>query len=730
FSHTYIICAYCPLRVIRSSSAISFSVTKMQGGRSILDSLTETIDLNQGLVPSSSSMDRSSPWDNILDPAGSRFSNSVPAASEGYAGSPSAPSFSGWDQGESSSAADLNGRVYCSDLKAGHMWPSSSSNYAVADQGSEERGFESSNVFANKSFSSSYGGNHPISRPSTHHFNSNHSPGNDGHLVTRTGAPSNVYKFGGSEAEHIPALAASSDNTGTSYNSGYMVGNQDVSGSSWGTWGLSGKRKTLEGSSRQLSVGGSSSSNPRAEDIVLHNVPACYNSSGSLGISSPSNPVDFTEQRNSRNGHGSRFGVADGFPPLSVNSVVESSRAIGSWANIRNQESVSFGLPPIGAAMGHSTVSSIDMPPRPISINDSSEMRQPLSAPLNPSHTASQSQSMQGPSFPRGRHSFPWNGSHDSQGGGSSGSNMVSGGRGGRSGIFRGETRFRSSLRNNAENRRLNSATEARNFVQNTTNWNADIPSGSGIGSGSLMQASHTPWVPNQNLTSSSHQRLSEFSPWTLFPPAELESASRRGHISSLHSATTSEGPSRRANRHSRPYNRSSMMVDVPGDDHSGWRALAGDIDGRHRMATEQQIRQVLNAMRRVENLHAEDYMMYEPFINGVGEFHDRHRDMRLDVDNMSYEELLALEERIGNVNTGLSEESILKVLKQRKYESKRCGGLSSDLEPCCICQEEYVSEDEIGIMECGHEFHMNCVKQWLMEKNLCPICKVTALNS
>nr|GME04874.1 E3 ubiquitin-protein ligase MBR2-like [Ipomoea batatas] len=150
----------------------------MQGGRSIMDSLTETIDLNQGLVPSSNSMDRSSPWDNIIDPVGSRFSNSVLAASAGNAGCTSPPSFSGWDQGESSSAADVNGRIYCSNLKAGHMWPSSSSNYVVADQGSKERGFESSNVFANKSFSSSYGGNHPISRPSTHHFNSNHSPGN------------------------------------------------------------------------------------------------------------------------------------------------------------------------------------------------------------------------------------------------------------------------------------------------------------------------------------------------------------------------------------------------------------------------------------------------------------------------------------------------------------------------------------------------------------------------
>lgn len=32
--------------------------------------------------------------------------------------------------------------------------------------------------------------------------------------------------------------------------------------------------------------------------------------------------------------------------------------------------------------------------------------------------------------------------------------------------------------------------------------------------------------------------------------------------------------------------------------------------------------------------------MLIDPFINGYAELHDRHRDMRLDVDNMSYEVL------------------------------------------------------------------------------------------
>ena len=113
----------------------------------------------------------------------------------------------------------------------------------------------------------------------------------------------------------------------------------------------------------------------------------------------------------------------------------------------------------------------------------------------------------------------------------------------------------------------------------------------------------------------------------------------------------------------------------------------------------------------------------------GMVDIQDRHRDMRLDVDNMSYEELLALEERIGNVCTGLTEETILNRLKQRKHVSIRTEE-TNDAEPCCICQEEYKDGEDLGKLDCGHDFHADCVKQWLMQKNLCPICKTTGLNT
>ncbi|KAL0283371.1 UNVERIFIED_CONTAM: putative E3 ubiquitin-protein ligase HIP1 [Sesamum angustifolium] len=45
----------------------------------------------------------------------------------------------------------------------------------------------------------------------------------------------------------------------------------------------------------------------------------------------------------------------------------------------------------------------------------------------------------------------------------------------------------------------------------------------------------------------------------------------------------------------------------------------------------------------------------------------DRYRDLRLDVDNMSYEELLELGDRIGYVSTGLREDEIACCLRRTK---------------------------------------------------------------
>ncbi|XP_051139097.1 probable E3 ubiquitin-protein ligase RHG1A isoform X2 [Andrographis paniculata] len=156
-------------------------------------------------------------------------------------------------------------------------------------------------------------------------------------------------------------------------------------------------------------------------------------------------------------------------------------------------------------------------------------------------------------------------------------------------------------------------------------------------------------------------------------------------------------------------------------------RSLAAASEGRGGVMSE--MRHVLDIMRRGEGLRVGDVMLLDhSVLAGMADIHDRHRDMRLDVDNMSYEELLALEERIGNVCTGLSEETIMARMKHHKHVVGKTA--QSEQEPCTICREDYKAEEDVGTLECGHQFHRDCIKEWLLLKNLCPICKTTGLST
>lgn len=448
--------------------------------------------------------------------------------------------------------------------------------------------------------------------------------------------------------------------------------------------GSSCKRKTLEGTSTQPFTGGGSSFFPEA--------------SRSLNISSPpvnNVPVNHHEPPNTRIGvqenSQTHFGMRGPVPFNNNNNIT----SIGNPTRHPNNRQILLN-------------EFLDQTSRANNLN--------LNSNLNSNNIPNQQPPLiHAPIMPRNAPHFPWGSNNGSRNGGSSSSARIP--------LERG-------IRNNVPYHNFVQSSE-RNLVQDPTNWSLATGSGSTSGGGVGVGGSrpfNALWTPQQNTTTPSQQRSSELPPWTLFPSAEVESGEQRGHFapSPAGSSSTSEGQSRVSSGgqrgHYQPFSRSGLLMDVPGDD---WRALAADIEGRQRLVSE--IRQVLNAMRRGENLRAEDYMLFDPFINGVAELHDRHRDMRLDVDNMSYEELLALEERIGDVNTGLSEEVIIKSMKQRKHISFMAIS-TQNVEPCCICQEEYDTGDNIGSLDCGHDFHTDCIKQWLAQKNICPICKMTGL--
>lgn len=105
----------------------------------------------------------------------------------------------------------------------------------------------------------------------------------------------------------------------------------------------------------------------------------------------------------------------------------------------------------------------------------------------------------------------------------------------------------------------------------------------------------------------------------------------------------------------------------------------------------------------------------------------DQHRNMRMDVDNMSYEELIALGERIGTVSTGLTDDDISRCLITIIYASD-CNQ-DSEEGSCVICLDEYKNGQSIGRLNCRHEFHVSCIKKWLLIKNACPVCKSAAMG-
>ncbi|XP_075661570.1 uncharacterized protein LOC142631311 isoform X2 [Castanea sativa] len=119
------------------------------------------------------------------------------------------------------------------------------------------------------------------------------------------------------------------------------------------------------------------------------------------------------------------------------------------------------------------------------------------------------------------------------------------------------------------------------------------------------------------------------------------------------------------------------------------------------------------------------DYVSSRPGLEVFGTRYYRHA--RHPSPEGFAEELLELGDRIGYVSTGLKEEEIGRCLRNIKHS------LVNDLSPhftkqvdrkCSICQEEYEGDDEMGKLDCGHSYHLQCIKQWLAQKNCCPVCK------
>ena len=87
--------------------------------------------------------------------------------------------------------------------------------------------------------------------------------------------------------------------------------------------------------------------------------------------------------------------------------------------------------------------------------------------------------------------------------------------------------------------------------------------------------------------------------------------------------------------------------------------------------------------------------------------------------DAMTYEQLLQLEDNVGNVSKGLNAQQF-ESLPITKYNKEKY----SENFQCIICMEEFNEREKVKLLPCGHIFHPNCIKEWLMKQKSCPFCK------
>ena len=135
----------------------------------------------------------------------------------------------------------------------------------------------------------------------------------------------------------------------------------------------------------------------------------------------------------------------------------------------------------------------------------------------------------------------------------------------------------------------------------------------------------------------------------------------------------------------------------------------------QNKQQSYESIKLQMNKLKNQLNKQNKENLLYNYFVEMNEQImHSLNEDMP-NIDNMTYEELLALEDKIGYVNKGFSKNQIDKI-KSYKYDGENIS--------CVICQENIEKNNDVKKLSCLHIFHSKCIDPWLTKEKNCPFCK------
>ncbi len=126
-------------------------------------------------------------------------------------------------------------------------------------------------------------------------------------------------------------------------------------------------------------------------------------------------------------------------------------------------------------------------------------------------------------------------------------------------------------------------------------------------------------------------------------------------------------------------------------------------------------------------NLDFNDYNNINNMIYNIENSENEFSDDENSTENMSVDEIiedLFLKEK--NINNDINYKRSLAISKLEEFKYKYLEKhLNRKEKECSICLEEFKELDRVKLFSCKqHIFHKDCIIKWLLDKDICPLCK------